>query len=236
MAEQTEQIVKKSMYGTLAMLIVTGIIALSVWQYFKYSMDSTSKKTNLALTKDGKTYLYCNLGNNLVASSLERNESPVAQPFMEIFDFDGLFIEPYHITELTSILADSCKIHKFQEKSYDGYLTVDQGNHSYKFEMKAESTANIGEQVTRNTITLYNQKLKDSLQIIWNKFSKSNDCYPVKNCVLKEFNVAQHPAAGETVISGKDFVVVNVNTLLQFYGNKASVEFNEEQEILYIHK
>lgn len=232
----SEQVGKKNMYGTLAILIVTGIIALSVWQYFKYSMESTSKKANLALTLDGKTYLYCNLGNNLVESSIAKNESPAVQPFLQLFDFEGLFIEPYYLTEITSILTDSCKIHEFQEKSYDGYVTVDQANASYKFEMKAESTENIGEQITRNTVTLYKQNQKDSIQIIWKKLNQSGNCLPVKNCLIKEFNVAQHPAAGETVISGKDFVVVDLNALLKFYNNKASLEYNPEEEILYIHK
>lgn len=216
-------------YRVLFVLIIAGITGLSIWQFVKSSKTSDFHSTNIILEKNGKQYIYSELGAQMVRDNQIQNQSIQQEPHFKLFNTDSIYVEPQHLSEIISILSDSCDTHQAETNDYDGFVTVDLRNNTYAFQMAPTTDDNN----VMHTLTIFTASKKDSMQIVWNK-SSGGEATPVLNCSFKEFNVEQHPVAGETEVSPRGFVVVSIEAIKNFINNKSSLSYDSDENALYI--
>lgn len=212
-----------------------GLVGLGIFWLFSSSMDKAAQTVNLALKQDGKTYLFSNMGSYVVENSIANNESPAVMPFFQIYNDGGLYVDPLQMKEAAALIMGSYEVFEYQEKSYEGYVTLSEDDF-YGYDMTIESTENIGEQFAVNTIKLKDFKDGKPLEIVWKIPNNGDVGVPVQYCEVQSLNVVEHPAAGETVISSQDFLVVDLNKLVGLCDNGSTLEYNDEQKILYVIK
>lgn len=215
----------------MLILLVIGIVAFMGGSMF--SCETENKVVNLALKKNDKVYLFSVLGSFIVENSLEKKESPAAIGFIRLFQDDGLFVAPKEIEQIANLLGGNYALYPFKEMSYDGYVT--EGEESvYEKTFKNKSTANIGEQIRENRVEITHPVTAEMYEIIWNWNPKTGTIEAVKNCEVKSFWTKTSIQPGETITSADDYVVVKLNNLVDFFNNGSKLEYNSEQELLYI--
>ena len=98
-----------------------GIISIAIALFasfglFMFSCETDNTVVNLALKKGDKVYLYSKLGSFIVENTIEKNESPSAFPFIQVFDDNGLFVAPQNVEDISNLLGGNFKIHAYPEK------------------------------------------------------------------------------------------------------------------------
>ena len=199
------------------------------------SFSSDRYIVNLALKTNDKTYLLTKLNYQIVEAQLKQNKSPVIMPFIPVFkDKGNLYINPINIKEIVELLSGNFTLHNYQEKSYDGYVTLKDVT-AYQLSTENKSTEKIGEQLIEYTITLTNQA-DERLQILWTQKSMTTNVAAIANCKKKAFSTQTHPHPGETVTSSKNFIVVDLQTLIEFFDKSITFSFDENKQLLFIEK
>lgn len=187
---------------------------------------------NLALKSDGKTYVYSQLSSTIVKKTITENQSPSAMAFVQIYkDGDKYFVAPNVMREVVDLFSGNYQKHVYKEKSYEGYVTSGT-NEVFGISTSYESTDKIGEQLTVYSVRLGQVEKRAELIIRWSFNSKTGEYKALENCIVKSFWIQTNPSPGETVISSKDFLVVSIATLQEFYGD--SFEYDAEGKVLYI--
>ena len=118
-----------------------------------------------------------------------------------------------------------------KKKSYQGYVTSGT-NEVYGMTTSYESTENIGEQLTVFNVRLGQVEKRAELIVRWNYNPKTGEYKALENCEVRSFWIQTNPSPGETVISSEDFLVVDLKTLQEFYGN--AFEYDAEGKVLYV--
>ena len=185
----------------------------------------------LALKKDNTVYLYSMLTTDMVAASLQRKESPSAITYVQIYKDDEVYyLNPSNIKELVQVMSGAYVTHPYQEKSYGGYVTASD-KQVFKSTSHIESTEVVGKQLMITNLELKNDN-DETMEISWSFNPKANEYEPIKNAVIKSFWIQTNPSPGETVVSAKDFLVVPITQLCEFF--HCSYEFDVENQVLYV--
>lgn len=216
-------------------LIISGLLwPLGIGIFFasKGCTEDAPAIVNLVLKEDGKTYLFSNLGADAVAASLERNESPTSMHFLKLYVDDKLYIPPADIKEVVNMMAGNYKIHPYKEKSCDGYVTSGD-EELFEFSSKNEMTENIGEQIVKSSVIVKRPDARASFKITWER-NADGEIIPTKNCELVSFWVETNPDPGTSVYNTEDILLVDLDNLNKYFGNKAQLSFDEENKVLYI--
>lgn len=190
---------------------------------------------SLALKKDDKVYLMpYNSDKNFLEMKLAANEVPFIYPSFEIIEDDGeLFVEPRNLENIFRLIAGDYLLYEKEENTFDGYV-VDGGQNIYEFKKLVENTKEIGEQIERNVITIWDTSLNRSMEISWVSFP---DISPEKNCIRKKIWVSTKVRPGEVVYSDKALIVIKLQDILEFFDNNTDLQYDDDREILYvIHK
>lgn len=214
-------------------LLFIGLLIFGVFSLFTISCETETAIVNLAIKKDGKTYVYSKLGEFFVENSIKKNESPSVMAFCKVFNDEGLYTSPENLEDIANLLGGNYRIFPFPEASYDGYITATQ-NSLYTRTSKNQSTAKVGEQIRVTTVDLRNPKNNKiySIQWEWNPSDKKN--IALNNCEIKTFWIKRKIDSGETVTSSEDFVMVNLNDIVKFYNDQLQLEFNPDEKLIYI--
>ena len=210
-------------------------LALGIGIFFAFGSCSNVSPdvATLALKKDGKVYLYAAGSSEWVDASLAKKESPASMAFVQVHkDDDKHYLTPLLMAKVVQAMAGDTKLHNYKEKSYDGYFTAND-NLAFDIKTRQESTEVIGEQLTISEMTVKNED-GEELPISWSFNPKQNEYKAYKNCLVKSFWFETNPSPGETVISSKDFLVVNLHGLCSFF--KCSYEYDSDHQVLYIIK
>lgn len=214
------------------MLVISVLIA-GFCAFFIFSCETENAVVNLALKKDNKTYLFSKMGDFIVESSLEKGESPAAFGFIRLFEDDGLYVAPNDCEEIVDVLAGNYHLYPYQEKSYEGYITSGE-KEIFTTSFSNVSTEKIGEQIRESRIEIVNPVSAQVLEIVWTYNQKTGESKAVQNCELKSFWITTSVQPGETVTSSEDFIMVDLNELVEFFDNGSTLEYNADEEILYI--
>ncbi len=219
--------------GVKSILIIIGfIIASSI--LFPMLLESDSAVVNLVLKKKGKVYVFSKMGTFLAQNSLKKNESPSVVSFMQVFEGDGtIYAAPHSIGDFVNLLCGNYVIHEHKENNQDGYITVGKSN-CLSNSIKNENGENIGEQIRINTLELENTHSGESFEISWEQNVKTYESRALKNCEDKSFMISTQVYKGKSVMSSKKLIMVDLGEIVKFYGNKANLEFNEDQQLLHI--
>ncbi len=182
---------------------------------------------HIALQINGKTYMYTS-GNYK-----EINKS-VSMGFVPIYkDDEEYFVQPSYLNQIANTMGGNVDLFEFKEASHDGYFSVNNQDTLYHEQSEIVTTATIGEQITKTTVTLRN-KANSSMSIVWSFSNKTAEYKAGKNCEVHSFWTKTTVQPGETNISTQDFLVIPLSRLAKFYG--CSVSYDSETKVLFIKK
>lgn len=223
---------KKSVVG----FIVIIAIAASVFASFAFFNKTSMDVVNLALRTDNKVYLFSNLGSIAVQMSLKIKQSPVTMNYLRLFQHDKeIYITPTDLKDVAQLLGGDYKLHPYQEQSHDGYVTAGDGS-VYTLAIQSETTAQIGERMIVNEITISHPKTGQKTKIVWHRNAKTGQATAVANCQLKSFWLRSSAYPGKYVVTAQDFIVVNLKNVARLFGKNVTLDYVAKDQILYIQR
>jgi hypothetical protein len=182
---------------------------------------------HIALQINGKTYMYAS-GNYK-----EINKS-VPMGFVPIYkDDEAYFVQPSYLNQIANTMGGNVELFEFKEASHDGYFSINNQDTLYHEQSEIVTTATIGEQIRKTTVTLRN-KANSSMNISWSFSDKTSEFKAGKNCENHSFWIKTTVQPGETNISTQDYLVIPLSRLAKFYG--CSVSYERETNVLFIKK
>lgn len=195
------------------------------------SSESNPVLANIILESQEGDFLYSNMATSIVQSKIDQGESPAAVANLELYiDGEELFLNPSTMSPLVKVLSKEIRIHPFKEASYDGYLSELEGT-AYSLSTKFKGSETIGKQVMLYSVELKNSKGLSKI-IEWKFDPESGNSEPIKNCENHSFWIQTRPSPGETVYSTRDFLVVKMNDIADFF--KQKVRYDEETKVLFV--
>ncbi len=218
--------------NVVAIFIFFGLVIMGGAFFILFNSSSDSRVVNLALQKEGNTYVFSKLGPQLTQSAIDQGKSPSVFPFMELLVRKSLYISPYKMEELCNLLGGGYTLHEYAEKSYEGYVTARSQEH-YNLTTDNQSTEQVGEQLLIHTVTLTNQQ-GATKRIVWSQKQSSSKQTPIENCELKSFMIVTNPHPGETVGNYEKIVVVKLQELVDFFNSDLSFEYKKKEQLLYV--
>jgi len=196
-------------------------------------MSDERDMIQLALQKNNKTYLFSSLGTVIVKKSIAKGESPMAIKAISLVEADNqLFVFPEGLENIVQLISGNYVIHDYQEKSFEGYVTKGKDN-IYTSTYKNEPSEKIGESILTGNIQIKNSNNSKPLNIAWKTNTSSQEKQALQNCILRSITIRLH-APGRISLVNKDFIMIDLQTILDFYNNKAKLNYNAEEKILYI--
>lgn len=215
--------------------IVLGAILFMGFMVYKMLTSATNNSVvNLVLQKEGKTFLYSYMNAYVVENSIDKKESPVVFPFLQIFEEDDkLYVAPDKLKDIINLLCGNYQIHEYLEKSTDGYVTSGTIP-CFQISSKNQTTEKIGEQIQVYTVKLTHLNSGDSFNIKWSVNTKTRESKALENCHEKSFMIKTSVQPGEFAIASEDFVMVDLQEVINFYEKKIAVTLNKEEQLLYI--
>jgi len=189
------------------------------------------KSVHLILKKDGKMYMFSRLGTMITKNKLDKNESPTIVASTGIVKKDGeLYTEPRYVENIVNLISGNYVIHDYEEKSFDGYIT--EGKHEvYNKKYDSESTERIGKMISIANIYLSNIDQTRKYHISW---QRSPNQSPIMNCTEMALWVDKSYKPGERTTAMDNLIMINLNDMVEFYQPNVKLDYNEEEEILYI--
>lgn len=216
----------------LLTLIVLIFALGGFFSIFTFSCETEMGVVNLALKKGEKTYLYSLYDTEFLQSILSRDEVPATTSFITVFNENGLFVDPNYVSPICEVLSGNYAITESKEPSFDGYLTKNKTNVVSEAIPEFKNTENIGEQILHHHITLKNLSGDREMSIVWDFNPQTGSYKAIENCEEKSFMVTTSVQPGEWVTSSKDFIMVNLQTLVSFYDNRFELELNIDENLL----
>lgn len=221
---------------SLTIYIFLGTILFSGFMVYKMVASETKNGlVNLVLKKDNKVYVYSNTGEFIAQNSIKNGESPPTMAFIHMYEEDeDLYIDPStsYLKDIANLFCGNFQIHRYVEKSSDGYITSE-GGLCFESSYKNRSTENIGEQVQINMVTLKDGNGK-TYNIQWETNKRTYESKAIQNCYEKSFQIKTSVQPGEFVIASKDFIMINLQDVANFYGNKIELRLDKEAQLLYL--
>lgn len=163
---------------------------------------------------------------------MEEGKTPPAVPITGfVFVGDEYFLNPAGMKDVINILAGNVTVFNFEEASYDGYLCEkEKGTKVFDKEYDTRSTETVGKNSDVVTVAIRKESGKE-MKIMW---QRSPELKAIKNCEIKSVQVNRSIQPGETTITWEDRIVVSVQSLLDFYDNKYRMEYDGENEVVYL--
>ncbi|MDC6384764.1 hypothetical protein D2V93_01545 [Flagellimonas taeanensis] len=190
------------------------------------------KFVGIALKKDHKVYLMPTIADkDVLEHQLSENMIPSVSSFVQIVEDEGaLFVEPRDFERVLNLIANNYILYERKEKTHDGYVVFGD-NQVYSYSINHANTDKIGKQISLETIVIKNNTSHDLLEIVWTSFPKPR---AEKNCTIKRIWVVTSPHPGTTIGNYEETVLINLNEIVDFYGNGVRLEHNEKEGMLYI--
>lgn len=212
------------------------VVSLGIGVFFMVgacSSESNPVLSNIILESSEGDFLYSNLSSTIVQSKIDQGESPAAVANLELYiDGEDLYLHPNSMSSLVKVFSNEVNKHPFKEASYDGYLSERDGV-SYKVETKFKGSETIGKQVMIYSVELKNSK-GETKMIEWKYDPESGEAIPIRNCQNHSFWIQTRPSPGETVYSTRDFLVVKLKDIANFF--KRNYHYDEETKVLFVNR
>ncbi len=195
------------------------------------SPSDDRKSINLALKIDNKTYLLSSLGAFITEIKLKNNESPPILKSTRIVEVDGeLFVEPACLENIVNLISGNYILYDYNEKSFDGYI-AERKFDVYDKKYSTESTEKIGEMLSITNIYLSDTAQTKELHISWQRTPHQK---PLKNCLEMSLWIDCSYKPGTTTVALEKWIMIELNRIVEFYGNNVIVDYVAEDEILYV--
>ncbi|MGB0521577.1 MAG: hypothetical protein ACPGJS_01395 [Flammeovirgaceae bacterium] len=207
------------------LLIICAIYCLS-------ACSADQKLVNIAVSKQGKVYLYSLMGQSGVEQQLAIGETPtVMKAHLVLPDGDAVWMEASKLDVVANILGGNYTLIDKKEKSYDGYVVL--GQHQLVAQKyQNEDSGEIGKLIGKMNVTLSNQENANQHEIVW---QLTPELKALQNCEKRSLTVQSTVPGEDHTYYLKDHVLVNLKDVVNFYGIDAEVIYNEGAELLYIY-
>ena len=206
------------------------LLFLCIGLFFLSSCSESQKSVNIALKKEGKTYLFSLMNKQNVVQQIAKGEMPAMMNSTVIVAEDGkLFMEASKIKTIANILGGSIEIFPKQETSFDGYF-IEGETSVFSQSMKNKDTGEIGKIASIIEVRLSNESTEVSYPISW---QVTPELKAIENCEIQSLTVkySQH---SDNEFTSKDFVMVNLEDINQFFGGHYSLRYDKNASLLYL--
>ena len=211
----------------LYFVFFTSLIAIPLLIFKSCENNASPDLAKISLVINGKKYM-------LALGSYEEINKSVPLGFVAIYkDDEAFFVRTTDLKTIANTMGGNVDLFEFKEASHDGYFSVNNQDTLYHEQSEIVTTATIGEQITKTTVTLRN-KANRSMNIAWSFSDKTSEFKAGKNCEMHSFWIKTTVQPGETNISTQGFLVIPLSRLAKFYG--CSVSYDEETKVLFIKK
>lgn len=209
-------------------------LSIIITMFVLVSCSSDREFVNIALKKGNEVFIVPFMANkHILESQLAKNETPTIFKYVQIVEDEGsLYVEPSNFERILNVISNNYMLYKKEEKTHDGYVAFGDKD-IYSFSIKPENTDKIGEQINKEIITITNPVSNKTHEIVYVRVPRPK---AEKNCIVKYLWVLENPYPGTTIGSYKDAILINLNDIVDFYDNGTRLEYNKDDEMLYIIK
>lgn len=207
------------------------ILCLGIIIILMSSCSESQKMVNIALQKDGKTYLYSVINNRVAIEHLAANgsEPTIMNSTSLVYEDKQFFMEASTIKTISNVLGGNVELFPTQEKSFDGYF-IEGKNDIFSLQMKNEDNGDIAKIAGVMEINLKNQKTHTSFPIKWQITPKLK---AIENCEIQSLTV-RYSQNSSNEFTSKDFVMVNLEDINQFFGGNYTLRYDRRASLLYV--
>lgn len=177
----------------------------------------------LAIKQGNERFL---LAHN-VKDNISNGLTPKIVTQVQLIEDDGaFFVTPSDLDNVANLVAKNYTLYRSNEEGFDGYVSIeDKSCLSIKYEYK--NTAVVGKQKLMGNIQVI--KPDKTLEISWEQSPKLT---AHKKCIKKSLWVDfSDPVEG---MEHRDFILVPLDYLLNFYDYTVQLEYNKQDKILYV--
>ena len=195
------------------------------------SCSESQTMVNIALKKDGKTYLYSVINNRVAIEHLAANGSKptLMNSTPLVYENKQLLMEASSIKTISNILGGNVELLPKEAKSFNGYFIEGEDN-IFSIQMKNEDNGDISKIAGVMEINLKNQNTQNSYPIRW---QITPELKAIENCEVKSLTVP-YSKNSTNEFTSKDFVMVNLEDINQFFGGHYSMKYDKEASLLYV--
>lgn len=195
------------------------------------SCSESQKMVNIALKKDGKTYLYSVINNRIAIEHLAANgsEPTLMNSTPLVYEDKQLFMDASSIKTISNILGGNVELLPKQATSFDGYF-IEGENNVFSLQMKNEDNGDIAKIAGIMEINLKNQDTQNSYPIRW---QITPELKAIENCEVKSLTV-RYSQNSTNEFTFKDFVLVNLEDINQFFGENYTLRYDKKSSLLYV--
>ena len=210
--------------------IIGGIIGLLVGGYVLLDvfMASENVRVHLGIKEQNKTYLLATRSTS--AFKRFNSENPMVLKATSVVEIDNeIYIEPSYLEKIVSLISKNYTLFNREKKKYDGFVTINGKNNNFSKNRIDEDGEKIGEFIQKNSIELKN----DMGNIHHIRWINIPDDIAEENCIVAPIVIADNYKPGATSYYTVEIVVVKLETILDFYDNGTTYEYDADNEILY---
>ena len=201
--------------------LIIGLILLT-------ACSEDQKTVNIALKKDGKTYLYSILNSQLVEQQLAQGQMPTMMNSTAIVPQKGqILMDASKINTIANILGGNIQVFDKQERSFDGYFSLGE-QQIFNQSLRNEDIGEIGKVAGIVEIVLRNQQSTYNIS-----YQITPELKAIENCEVKSLTVP-YSENSTNEFTSKDFVMVNLEDINQFFGGHYSMKYDKEASLLYV--
>lgn len=206
------------------------LLILCLGILFLASCSESQKTVNIALKKEGKTYLFSLMNKPIVEQQIAKGEMPAMMNSTVIVAENGkLFMDTSKIKTIANILGGNIDIFPKQETSFDGYF-IEGETSVFMQSVKNKDMGEIGKIASVMEVTLRDESTQTTYPISW---QVTPELKAIENCEIQSLTVkySQH---SDNEFTSKDFVMVNLEDINQFFGGHYNLRYDKNASLLYV--
>ncbi len=214
--------------GTIG--IIGGIIGLAVGGYALLNVFTAGEKVrvHLGVKEQSKTYLLATRSTS--AFKRFNSENPMVVKATSVVEIDDeIYVDPNDLDKIINLISKNHTFFNREKKKYDGFVTINGRNNNFSKNKIDEDGEKIGEYIRKNSIELKNDK-GNIHHIRW--IDRPDDIAE-ENCIVAPIVISDNYKPGATSYYTVDIIVVKLATILDFYDNGTTYEYDADNEILY---
>jgi hypothetical protein len=224
---------KKSPRRLLGVSVTLFVLSIGLLVFFMIpSCSSTLRSPVVVLLKDGNKFVYH--GNPyLIEKAIENGEAVETEFYstVDVYPIDGaLYISPSEVQAFAALFGQQYRIIMYEQPAHQGFF-VETDDSRYVYTTSVIPTDRIGVTEREHVIELSNADSSVNRTIRWRQ---GDETIPIENCEIKSIWVVSNPYPGKTVGNWRSQVLVNLSELVAYFDSNASIELNEDQNILVL--
>ncbi len=211
--------------------IIAGIFGVLVAAYVSLGIFNGGEDIRVHLGVKEQSKIYLLTTSSTSAFKRSNSEDPTLGKETVIEMGGDIYVKPGNLRKIVNLISKNHTLFNREKKRYDGFVTISGINNNFSKNKIKEEGEKIGQYIYKNTIELKNDK-GNILHIRWINRQPEDDIAE-ENCEVIPLVIADNYKPGATSYYTVDIVAVKLGTILDFYDNGTTYEYDTDNEILY---